>query len=168
MVSHYHQTIIVIPPIPKVHFLPDFLTFNTAEDTERWRNERRKYEAREGHKDHKNPFIIRNYPTIANVAKKKQQETDRKERRQILDTPLYRYTVHYVMHLMEGASSLRYVNHLIGESGSIEHSQGRGQNRRGGSGKGRGHPPNKRKMNFQTECVKGNCIENYRSIFATL
>lgn len=42
-------------------------------------------------------LIYRNYPTIANVTKKKQQDLERKDRRQVLDTPLYRYTSYQLL-----------------------------------------------------------------------
>ncbi|XP_019857832.1 PREDICTED: nuclear fragile X mental retardation-interacting protein 1-like isoform X2 [Amphimedon queenslandica] len=100
-----------------VHFLPDFLKFTTPEDTQRWRNERKK-----------------NYPTISNVAKKKQQDLERKDRRQVLDTPLY-----------------RYVSKLLGEPGPSFQGKCGGQNWKRGSGKGKWQATNKRKMNFQSE-----------------
>jgi hypothetical protein len=87
-----------------IHSLPDFLKFTSPEDTVKWRNERRK-----------------NYPTIANVTKKKLQETKRQDRREVLDTPLY-----------------RYVNKLIGESEYRGKGHGRGFNGRG-RGRGRWH-----------------------------
>ena len=35
-------------------------------------------------------YSFRNYPTIANIIKKKQLETEKKNRRQVLNTPLYK------------------------------------------------------------------------------